>query len=207
MMPGLSRALVALAAGCLGERHRDWADAMTAELEAARADGRALSFSAGCLVAALRQAPAHAEGRLQLASHALALGLLVPAAVLPFACMIGLSSGQGGLYGILGAAGAQGPLLAPAQIGSVPALLILWLLLGIGHLRLAWTLLERDWMGMARAGALISGAALTLSMFMAVLLLDALALRLLPGILAVELVLILRVAQWHERVFPTSHLA
>jgi hypothetical protein len=202
MIPGLSRALVALAGGCLGDGRRDWADAMAAELEEAIADERPLSFAAGCLVAALRQMPGQAEGRLQLANHALALGLLVPAAFLQFACAIGLSSGQGGLYGTLAIAGATDPLQAAAQLAALPALLILWLLLGIGHLRLAWMLLERDWTRVARTGALIIGASLTLFLFMGVLLLDATALRLLAGVLAVELGFVLGVARWHARISP-----
>jgi hypothetical protein len=203
MRPGLTRALVALAAGCLGERRRDWAEAMAAELDAARADGRALSFAAGCVVAALRQMPGQAEGRLHLASHALALGVLVPAAFLQFACAIGLSCGQGGLYGALGVAGAQNPMQSGAQLAAMPALLFSWLLLGIGHLQLAWTLLERDWTRVARAGALIAGASLTLFLLMGLLLLDAVAIRLLAGVLAIELPFVLGLAQWHARVFPT----
>lgn len=197
MMPGLSRALVAVAAGCLGETRRDWAQAMEAELDAARADGRSLSFAAGCLMAALRQMPRQAEGRLQLANHALALGLLVPVAFLLF----GLSSGQGGLYGATGAAGAADSLLGYAQLRAVPALLISWLLLGVGHLLLAWTLLDRDWTRVVGAGALIAAASLTLYLFMGVLLLDAAVLRLLPGVLAVELLLVLGIARWHARIF------
>jgi hypothetical protein len=65
---------------------------------------------------------------------------------------------------------ARYPLLASAQLGAAPALLGLWLLLGIGQLRLAWALLNGDWTRMADAGALIAAAMITLLLFSQVLL-------------------------------------
>src|SRR5439155_14596231 len=76
----VSRALVALAARSLGPSRRVWAEAMEVELYTAIEDGRPLVFATGCLLAAWRELPAHPEGRLTLARHALAIGLIVPVA-------------------------------------------------------------------------------------------------------------------------------
>ena len=54
--------------------------------------------------------------------------------------------------------------------------MILWLVLGMGHLRLAWVLLDRDWSSVVKIGALMAAAAITLFAFMGVLFLDATAL-------------------------------
>jgi len=86
MTAAVSRALMALAICCLGESRREWALAMRGEFEAAIEEREPLAFAAGCLIAAWREMPKHAEGRLVLANHALALGLLVPVAVFQFAC-------------------------------------------------------------------------------------------------------------------------
>jgi hypothetical protein len=201
---GLARALVALAAACLGEARRDWAAAMAAELEAAVADRRPLAFAGGCLVAALRQMPRAAEGRLQLAAHAIALGVIVPAAGLQLVCAIGLSSGESGLFGVTGVAGAEDPLLAHVQLRALPALLVPWVLTGIGHIQLAWRLLDRDWTRAARAGALIAAAGWTQFLFMELLLLDTPALRLLAGLLPVELLLVAGIARWQAHLFGHS---
>jgi len=69
----------------------------------------------------------------------------------------------------------------------MPALLVLWLLLGMGHLRLAWVLLERDWPRIIKAAALIGAAAVTLLIVMEVLLLDAASLMLQAATLMIEL--------------------
>src|SRR5438309_690231 len=79
----VSRALVALAARSLGPSRRVWAEAMEAELYTAIEDDRPLVFATGCLLAAWRELPALPEGRLTLARHSLAIGLIVPVAGLP----------------------------------------------------------------------------------------------------------------------------
>lgn len=190
---------MALATCCLGQSQRDWAFAMEAEYDEAAAERRQLGFAAGCLIAAAREMPRHAEGRLMLAYHALALGLLVPMAFLQFACAIGLSGGQGGIYSLLVMAGGRDPYIADAQLSAVPVLLVLWLLLGAGHLRLAWLLLDRNWLGVVQAGAMIAGAALTLVELVGVLRLQAAFLVPVVGLMAVEAIFVIAVAQWDGR--------
>lgn len=199
MRAAVARALMALATYCLGESRREWAFAMQAEFDEAGAAGAQLAFAAGCLVAAAREMPHHAEGRLTVADHALALGLLVPMAFLQFACAIGLSGGQGGIYAVLAMNGGHDPFIANAQFSAVPVLLVLWLLLGLCHLRLAWLLLDRDWTGVAQAGALIASGALTLVMLVTVLQLQAAFVVPIVGMLAVEALFVVALAQWDGR--------
>jgi hypothetical protein len=195
---------MALATFCLGQSCRDWAFAMEAEFDEAVAERRQLGFAAGCLVAAAREMPRHAEGRLTLADHALALGLLVPMAFLQFACAIGLLGGQGGIYAMLAMGGTREPYAVNAQFSAVPVLLALWLLLGLCHLRLAWLLLDRDWTRVVQAGALIASAALTLVMLVAVLHLQAAFLAPVVGMLGVEGIVLFALAQWDGHAAPAA---
>jgi len=78
-------------------------------------------------------------------------------------------------------------------------LLVLWLLLGICHLRLAWLLLDRNWTGVVRAGAMIASAALTLVLMVVVLQLQAVFLVPVVGMLAVEGLGLFALAQWDGR--------
>ncbi|HEY6815485.1 MAG TPA: hypothetical protein VI168_08105, partial [Croceibacterium sp.] len=137
MTAAVARAVMALAVCCLGESRREWALAMRVEFDEARAEGRALAFATGCLATAWRAMPEHAEGRLVLARYALALGLLIPMAVLQFALAFGFSSvfvGEGAANGVLLAGRSHNPMLAWSQVSAVPSLLALWLLLGMAHL-------------------------------------------------------------------------
>ena len=201
MIEALSRALMTLATCCLGEARREWALAMQAEFEEANQARTPLSFACGCLIAAWRELPRHAEGRLSLASHMLALGLLIPLAFFQFGCGLGLSTAHGGLDTGLGPRGSQDPYLASAQLMATPALHILWLMLGAAHLRLAWVLLERDWSSVVKTGALIAAAVVTLFIVMAVLLVDNGSRMVLAAELAIETIFILGLARWHERIF------
>jgi len=201
MIEALSRALMTLATCCLGEARREWALAMQAEFEEANQARTPLSFACGCLIAAWRELPRHAEGRLSLASHMLALGLLIPLAFFQFGCGLGLSTAHGGLDTGLGPGGSQDPYLASAQLMATPALHILWLMLGAAHLRLAWVLLERDWSSVVKTGALIAAAVVTLFIVMAVLLVDNGSRMVLAAELAIETIFILGLARWHERIF------
>jgi hypothetical protein len=190
-----------LATCCLGEARREWALAMQAEFEEANQARTPLSFSCGCLIAAWRELPKHREGRLSLASHMLALGLLIPLAFFQFGCGLGLSTAHGGLSTGVGPGGSQDPYLASAQLMATPALHILWLMLGAAHLRLAWVLLERDWSSVVKTGALIAAAVVTLFIVMAVLLVDNGSRMLLAAELAIETIFILGLARWHGRIF------
>lgn len=198
MKAGVSRALMSLATCCLGESRREWALAMEAEYDAAAEAGAPFAFAAGCLIAAWREMPNRQEGRLTLANYALALGLLIPVACLQFGCAIGLFTGHGFLLAI---GGSPDPYLAGPQLGAIPALMILWLVLGMGHLRLAWVLVDRDWSSVVKVGALMAAATVTLFGFMGVLFLDATALLVQLAVLAIEFVAVLAAARWHARLF------
>lgn len=192
---------MSLAVGCLGES-REWAFAMQGEFEAAIEDGTSFAFATGCLVAAWRQMPKHPDGRLALASYALALGLLVPMAALQFACAMdlpGLFAGTG-MLGALDGGATREPYLASAQISAVPVLLLLWLSLGAAHLRLAWLLVEQDWTRAFHTGALTAAAAVTFLLFAEVLFLDSTPLLLQAATLAVELLAVMAAARWHARI-------
>jgi len=188
-----------LAIRCLGESRREWALAMKAEFQAAVDDGRPLAFAAGCLVAAWREMPLQSEGRFVLANYTLALGVLIPMAVLQFACagLPYLSVARGWGHALLAPGSAQQLYLGEAYSAAVLPLLILWMLLGAGHLRLAWVLLERDWSGVARVGALTVAASATLVVFTGVLFLDDARVSLQAVLLAIELATICASWRWH----------
>jgi len=207
MKAALSKALMSLTICCLGEGRREWALAMQGEYEAAVEDGTSLPFAAGCLIAAWREMPRHQDGRFALASYALALGLLVPMAALQFACAMDLPNllAEPGMLGALGAGAPREPYLANVQVSAVPVLLLLWLSLGIAHLRLAWLLMDRDWSGAFHIGALTAAATVTFLLFASTLFLNSTPLMLQAAALGIELLAILAAARWHARIFPNIH--
>jgi hypothetical protein len=185
---------------------------MEAEFQAAVDDGRPLAFAAGCLIAAWREMPLQSEGRFVLVNYAFALGVLIPMAVLQFGCagLPYLSVARGWGHALLAPGSAQQLYLGEAYSAAVLPLLILWILLGVGHLRLAWVLLERDWSAVARVGALTVAASATLVVFTGVLFLDDANVRLQAILLAMELAAICASWHWHERLFSRpsgNHLA
>jgi hypothetical protein len=201
---------MSLATCCLGESRSDWGQAMEGEFQAALEDGRPLAFATGCLVAAWREMPRQEQGRFALANHAFALGLLIPMAVLQLKCVAGLpylSLGQGWLYTMLPPDRVQDPYLAEAYRSAIPPLLALWLLLGVGHLRLAWVLMARDWARVVRIGSLTAAASLTLVVFTVVLLLDDPGVSAQAVLLAIELTAIYALARWHSRLLPSRSSA
>jgi hypothetical protein len=198
---------MAMARACLGDSRREWSDAMEAEFAIAAKDGKALGFAIGCLAAAWWEVPRCREGRLGLASYALAFGLLIPVAASQLACAMGFPNASHGpdvIHAILADTAGQSPYAAHARLGAVPALSLLWLLLGLGHLRLAWLLLDRDWRGALNVGALIAAAMVTLFLFMEVLLLDVTSLVLQGSVLAVEFGACAAAARYHWTLFPRS---
>jgi hypothetical protein len=206
MTAAVARAVMKLAICCLGESRRDWALAMRAEFEAAIDDRRPLAFAIGCLIAAWREMPSQRQGRFVLANYALALGLLVPMAGLQFASAAGSSylfAGPAGLYSVLAPGGAQDPYLAEAHRSAIPTLLALWVMLGAGHLRLAWVVVERDWSGAISSAALTVAASATLVIFTGVLFLDDASVALQAVLLAIELSAIYASARWHSQLFPS----
>ena len=196
MRAALARAVLAVAVSCLGDRRRDWALAMQEEYEAARADGNALSFAWGCLVAAWSELPRHEEGRFRIASHVLALVLLLPTAALLVTSMV-----SGFPYSYLEAVGGPEPLLSEGNLSAVPSLALLLVMLAASHLQLAWLVLERDWPRVAALGTLLAAATVTLLLFTA-LVFVSFAIPLLLGVaLAIELTAIHALARWHGRPF------
>ena len=204
----VSRAMMAIAVRCLGEGRREWALAMRAEFDLAITDGRPFAFAAGCLVAAWRELPNHAEGRLVFGTYSLALGLLIPMAALEFALALGLSSlfvGAGWSRGIVMAgADTQNPFYTWAEHGAAPCLLALWLLLGIGHLCLAWALVERDWARVTKVGALLGATLATLFIVTAALFLDVTFVILQAVAVAIELAALAALAQRDAQLFSDA---
>ena len=215
MTVALSRAVMSLAICGFGESRHEWALAMRAEFDEAVAEGKPLAFAAGCLVAAWREMPNHAEGRLVLANYALALGLLIPMAVLQFAVALGSSSVFIGGVAFSGATlgAAQSPALPLLQFCGAPCLLALWPLLGIAHLRLAWVLVDRDWTRVVKVSALIGATLATLFVLtVGALVLDATLVMMQAAALvtlqdaamAIELTAVIAVARRHARLFPDA---
>ena len=168
MSATLSRAAMALASTCLGERHREWARAMEIELEAAIADGHGLHFSLGCLVASWRELPACVEGRLLLARYALALGLILPvAAFLSSSALLGFPQVDLG-HGMVGSAGSAVPVLNDGNRTAAPVITLLVLLVAASQLVLAWFLLDRDWRRVGNTGSFGAAVTVTLGIFAAI---------------------------------------
>lgn len=207
----VARAVMALAMCGLGQDRGEWARAMRAEFDAAIADGKPLAFALGCLAAAGRELVTRAEGRFVLTSYALALGLMLPMAALQIGCaVLGLPylyAGDGGLRGAFAAAGAPEALMRTVYQAAVPSLSLLLLLVGIGHVRIAWAMLERDWPGVMRMGALTLAAAATLIFFMATLFIDGRQALLQAGVLLVELATLFVMAQRHAALRPQAEVA
>ena len=205
MTVALARAVMALAVNCLGDTRRDWALAMEVELEAANQDGRPLSFACGCLVTALRELPAHQEGRFAIASHVLAFALIIPTAALLVASILAdfPSSylGQFDAQGLTGLTERQRLLVNDGNLSAVPPLAALVLLLAAGHVRIAWLVLERDWTRVAATAALIAAATVTLIIFSFVVFVYSAPALTQAVALAVELTAIWALAQWHARTF------
>jgi hypothetical protein len=205
MKAPVSRALMVIALRCLGGSRREWALAMRAEFDVALADGKSFAFAAGCLVAAWREMPNHAEGRLVLSTYALALGVLIPMAALQFALAFGFSlafAGREAFNGLLLFGWSQNPLLGPSQIDAAPSLLAVCLLIGVAHLRLAWVLVELDWARVAKVGALIGAALMTLFIFMAALFVGLTLVVLQTAAVVIEFTALIAVARRHARLFP-----
>jgi hypothetical protein len=202
----LSRAIMAFAICCMDEGRRDWSIAMQAEFEIAVGEGISLSFALGCLVAAWREMLTREEGHFTLTSYALALGLMIPMAAAQIGCAIlglpYLYPGQSGLPGALLLGGEQEAALRSVYQAAVPAVAFLLLLVGFGHIRIAWAMLERDWIRVTRMAMLTLAAAATLIIFMSALFLDCSRAFLQSAVLAIELAIVWMVARWHAQLFP-----
>lgn len=208
MKTAVSRAVMALAACFLDESRREWSAAMRAEFEVAIDEGKPLLFATGCLAAAWRELLTRERGRFVLTSYGLVLGLMIPMAALQIGCaLLGLPylyPGQRGLTGALLEGGAHEVLLRGIYQAAIPSLALLQLLIGLGQLRIAWAMLERDWAGVLRLGTITLAAAATLILFMSVLFLNGAQALLQGAVLAIELTIVWAVTQWHAQLFPAA---
>ena len=208
MTAPFSRALMAVAAACMGESRRDWAAAMQAEFEAAAEDGAALSFAAGCLLSAARGMVTREEGHFILTNYALVLCLMIPMAAVQIGCaLLGmpyLYPASGKLPVTLMSSAGYEALMHPVYLNGVPSFMLLMLVLGGGHLRLAWAMLDRDWARVMRVATAMFAAAATLVLVMSVFFLDSSRALVQAAILAIELATIAVVARWHAQL-PVPH--
>ncbi|MGK6320719.1 hypothetical protein [Sphingomonas sp. DT-204] len=199
---------MALAVCCLGESRREWSAAMRVEFETAIAEGKPLRFATGCLAAAWRELLTQEEGRFVLTNYALALGLMIPMAALQIgSALFGLPylyPGRHGLSGALLEGGAYEVLLRGVYQAAIPSLALLQLLIALGHLRIAWMMLERDWAGVTRLGMRTVASAVTLVLFMGVLFLDGSQALLQGAVLVVELAAVSMIARWQAQLFPAA---
>lgn len=204
MTAPFSRALMAIAAACMGESRRDWAAAMQAEFEAAAEDGAALPFAAGCLLTAARGMVTREEGHFILTNYALVLCLMIPMAAVQIGCaLLGmpyLYPASGKLPVTLMSSAGYETLMHPVYLNGVPSFMLLMLVLGGGHLRLAWAMLDRDWSRVIRTAAAMFAASTTLVLVMSAFFLDSSRALLHGAVLAIELVTVAMIARWHAQL-------
>jgi hypothetical protein len=207
MIVAVSRAVMALAVRSFGDHRREWSLAMQMEFEAASEDGKPLSFAVGCLAAACRELPAHEEGRFAIASHVLALGVIVPVAALMISSVVaGFPTsylGHVGTHGLLELGSAYGPLLNEGNQFAVPSLAILVLLFAALNLRIAWLALDCDWTRLTTVGALSAAATATLVILSAVVFVDPVAPITQVLVLTIELAAASTLMRWHSQL-PTA---
>jgi hypothetical protein len=101
-------------------------------------------------------------------------------------------------------AGPQEVHLRGVYQAAIPSLALLLLLLGLGHLRIAWAMLESDWSRVTRMGILALAGAATLIIFMNALYLDSSQALLQAALLAIELAIVSAVARWHAQLFAAA---
>ncbi|WP_133726918.1 hypothetical protein [Novosphingobium sp. GV027] len=204
MRAKLARLVLALAVQSLGTRHRPWAQAMCAEFALAQADGTALRFSSGCLLAAWRMLPHHSEGRFALASYALCLGLLLPmGALLAVAALSGFpfvdaSAGWAGF--LLG----QGTFTSQLNVGTqclAPLLMALTIMLAAAHVPLAWWVLDHDWPRIAALSRLGAAGMVTLLLGLACAAVSVAKLAQPCAAMALECAAVSALALWHAQGF------
>lgn len=205
MKAAIPRAMMAMAAACMGERRRDWSMAMQAEFETAADEGEALPFAAGCLATAWREMFTREEGHFLLTSYSLALGLMIPMATLQIgSALLGLPylypAGDGLPVALIEGGGRHG-VLNNVHMG-VPSFTLLMLILGVGHLRLAWAMLDRDWSRVLRVAIAMLAAVTTLVLVMSAFFLDSSRVLLHGGVLVIELATVAMVARWHAQFSP-----
>lgn len=204
MIEMLARCMMGIAIRCVGDRRRDWGFAMQGEFEVAIEDGEPLSFAFGCLLGAWRELPAHAEGRLVLASYTLALGLVLPiAALLVAGAVLGfpyLDFGQNDVVGILTLDGAAKTLLNDGNRAAASSLSLVVIMLAGTSALVAWAMLDREWERVGAIERFAAAATLTLIVFVGLLGFDETRMALPIIGLVAQHVVILLLAQWHWRL-------
>jgi hypothetical protein len=179
---------------------------MQAEFEVVVETGEPLSFASGCLLSAIRELPAHEEGRFALASYILAVGVIVPVGVLLLASVTQgfpfLAPMEAGANSILGD-GRPADINAANQTG-LPLLALLTLVLGTGHLYMAWAMLDRDWSRVTSvAFAAMALMATTVTFASVLFLYDACALP-QAAVTMIELSAIWSLVRWHRDLTDTG---
>ncbi len=191
----LAQVVMVLAVHCLGDRRGDWALAMEVEFETACEDGKPIAFAFGCLTASWRQLPAHEEGRFTIASHLLAFMLIIPTAAFLVARVLGDFP-----HSYLGELGDHGlPLLSEGNRFAVPPLITLLVLIAGAHLRLAWVILERDWVRVAATAMLIAAMTVALLILSTIGFNQSAPALIQLAALSVVLAGIGALARWHAR--------
>jgi hypothetical protein len=197
MMAAIGRATMTLAVHCLGDQRGEWARAMQAEFEIATEHGKPLSFAISCLAGALREMPAHEEGRFVIANHVLAIGLILPVAVMMLSTMMSVFGQSAAQYLMPDGSGSK-PLLSDGNRSAIPSLLVTLSLVGAAHLRMAWALLECDWARVASIGRMLAALSVTLALFCALVFVSSSGLM-VGAAVAMELGAVLVIARWHAR--------
>jgi hypothetical protein len=198
-----ARGVMALAVRCLGDHRREWALAMQAEFDAATEDGHPLRFAMGCLFGALRDLPGHEAGRFVLSSYVLALGLMVPIAA---SLIFGVLSDFPYAYlmqaraDLPAAGGSPALILNEANLAALPSLAVLVVFLGVGHLRLAWDMLECDWDRVAVAARANAAITATLAIFTGVVFYCTTPVLFQAIGVTVELAVISAMTRWYGRL-------
>jgi hypothetical protein len=93
-----------------------------------------------------------------------------------------------------------GAVVLISAYNAIPTLMMLMLVLGLGQLRMAWLLLDRDWQRVTTTGTLTLATSITLVAFMAVLYVNVTQAMLQAAILAFELAVLAGLAQWHTEL-------
>ncbi|RZT53221.1 hypothetical protein EV283_2472 [Sphingomonas sp. BK036] len=173
---------------------------MRGEFEASIADGEPLPFALGCLLAAWRARLADPDGRLALARYLLVVGLILPLAVGAIVGFPYLDFAQGNVVGILAVGGAPSTLLDDGNRAAASSLSMVVFLLASMSVRIAWSILDRNWVRVAAIERFAGAATLTLMMVVGLLGFDETRMILpIPGFVA-QHVVVLMLMQWHLRL-------
>lgn len=201
MTLALARCIMVVAVRCIGDHRRDWAWAMEAEFQAAADAGEPLHFALGCLIAALREAPTHEEGRFLVANHVLALGVLIPMGALLLSSVLRgfpFIAAEHGAAAILIGSGTPKFFVNDGNVAGLPLMALLTVALGAGHARMAWLVLDRDWERVAVLGRLAAALLITMLIFSGIFFpYDPCAVP-QAALVAVELSTVCSLVRWHD---------